>query len=164
MKVPRPNAISAHALSGLTRLPGAEDNRRDLSVAEPADLFPHATGPPAGFKNVMRANPTSYYANIHQVVDEWTRNRVTLMGDAAHAMSPIRAQGTGVGLEDAALLAELLTTPDLPVPTALASYEKLRKPDAQEMQRASYEAGRRIGNRTVPTDLFPDFIAKDSAI
>lgn len=148
---------------GIVMLPGEEGNRQELSVAELADLFPHATGPLLGFKNVMRTNPLCYYTNIYQaVVDVWTRNRVALMGDAAHAMSPILAQGTGVGLEDAALLAELLTTPDLPVPVALASYEKLRKPKAQEMQRASYEAGRKIGHKSAPTELFPSFITQDA--
>ena len=111
----------------------------------------------------MSTGPKSYYANIYQaVVDEWTRNRVALMGDAAHAMSPILAQGTGVGLQDAALLAELLTTPDLPVPVALASYGKLRKPPAQAMQRAPYEAGLSIGNKSAPTELFPEFITQDA--
>jgi FAD-dependent urate hydroxylase len=148
---------------GIVFLPGEEDNRRELSPAELADLFPAAAGPLHAFKEVMRTNPQSYYANIYQaVVDEWARNRVALMGDAAHAMSPILAQGTGVGLEDAALLAELLTTPDLPVPIALASYERLRKPKAQEMQRASYESGRRIGVNSAPTDLFPTFITEDT--
>jgi FAD-dependent urate hydroxylase len=79
-------------------------------------------------------------------------------------MSPILAQGTGVGLQDAAVLADLLTTPDLPVPIALASYEKLRKPQAQAqaMQRASYEAGLKIGRKSAPTELFPEFITQDN--
>jgi 2-polyprenyl-6-methoxyphenol hydroxylase-like FAD-dependent oxidoreductase len=82
-------------------------------------------------------------------------------GDAAHAMSPILAQGTGVGLQDAALLAELLTTPDLAVPIAFASYEKLRKPPTQAVQRESYEAGLRIGRMSAPTALFPEFVTHD---
>ncbi|MGH7869455.1 MAG: FAD-dependent oxidoreductase [Candidatus Dormibacteraceae bacterium] len=46
----------------------------------------------------------SHYANIQQVVlQPWARNRVAIMGDAAHAMSPMGGQGAGVGLEDAAL-------------------------------------------------------------
>ncbi|MFF1820108.1 FAD-dependent oxidoreductase [Kribbella sp. NPDC058245] len=147
---------------GIVMLPGEEDNRRELCAAELASLFPQVTGPLAGFKNLMRTNPVSYYTNIYQaVVDEWTRNRIALMGDAAHAMSPILAQGTGVGLQDAALLAELLTTPDLPVPIALASYERLRKPAAQAMQRKSYEAGLRIGRKSAPTELFPEFVTHD---
>jgi len=146
---------------GIIMLPGDEDNRRELSLAELADLFPCATGPLVACKNVMRTNPPAkHYANIYQaVVPNWTRNRVALMGDAAHAMSPILAQGTGVGLEDAALLADLLVTPDLPVPLAFASYEKIRKPKAQEVQRASYEVGRTLADRTSPTNFYPEFAA-----
>jgi 2-polyprenyl-6-methoxyphenol hydroxylase-like FAD-dependent oxidoreductase len=77
-------------------------------------------------------------------------------------MSPILAQGAGAGFEDAAVLADLLTTPGLPVPIALASYEKLRKPRAQAMQRASYEAGLKIGRKSAPTELFPEFITQDN--
>jgi len=150
---------------GIVALPGDEDNRRELGVAELADLFPDVTGPLVALKEAMRSDPASYYANIYQaVVDVWTRNRVAVMGDAAHAMSPLLAQGTGVGFEDAAMLAELLTTPDLPVPIALASYERLRKPGAQQIQRAAYEVTRGIGNRSAPTDLFPDFITQDAPV
>jgi 2-polyprenyl-6-methoxyphenol hydroxylase-like FAD-dependent oxidoreductase len=148
---------------GIVMLPGEEDNRRELGVAELAALFPRVTGPLTAFKTLMATNPKSYYANIYQAeVGAWTRNRVALLGDAAHAMSPILAQGTGVGLQDAAVLADLLTTPDLPVPIALASYEKLRKPQAQAMQRASYEAGLKIGRKSAPTELFPEFITQDN--
>ena len=150
---------------GIVALPGSEGNRRELGVAELADLFPDVSGPLVAFKEVMRSDPVSHYANIYQaVVDIWARNRVAVMGDAAHAMSPMLAQGTGVGFEDAAMLAELLTTPDLPVPIALASYERLRKPEAQQMQRAAYEATRRIGHKSAPTELFPEFITHDASV
>ncbi|HEX3781220.1 MAG TPA: NAD(P)/FAD-dependent oxidoreductase [Pseudonocardiaceae bacterium] len=150
---------------GIVMLPGEENNRHELTVAELADLFPSVTGPLVGFANVMRTNPDSYYANIYQaVVPEWTRNRVGLMGDAAHAMSPILAQGTGVGLEDAALLADLLATQDLPVPIALASYEKIRKPKGQAVQLASYEATLQVGRQTAPTELFPEFVTQTNSL
>jgi len=62
------------------------------------------------------------------------------------------------------MLAELLTTPDLPVPIALASYERLRSPGPSRIQRAAYEVTRGIGNRSAPTDLFPDFITQDAPV
>lgn len=40
---------------------------------------------------------------------EWSRGRVTLMGDAAHAMLPHYGQGANTSIEDAIVLADLLT-------------------------------------------------------
>jgi 2-polyprenyl-6-methoxyphenol hydroxylase-like FAD-dependent oxidoreductase len=42
-------------------------------------------------------------------VGNWFFGRVVLIGDAAHAMTPNMGQGAGMGLEDAAVLVELLT-------------------------------------------------------
>jgi salicylate hydroxylase len=38
---------------------------------------------------------------------EWTRGRVTLIGDAAHPMLPFLGQGAGMGIEDAVVLARV---------------------------------------------------------
>ena len=38
-------------------------------------------------------------------LDFWSVGRVTLLGDAAHAMLPHRGQGAGQSIEDAAFLA-----------------------------------------------------------
>ena len=39
----------------------------------------------------------------------WARDRVALIGDASHAMLPFAAQGAGMAIEDAAVLARCLT-------------------------------------------------------
>ena len=52
--------------------------------------------------------------------------RTVLIGDAAHAMSPSMAQGVGLALEDALVLAETLSS--LPVREALPAYEEQRAP------------------------------------
>ena len=41
-------------------------------------------------------------------VGEWTKGAVALLGDAAHAMLPFAAQGAGMAIEDAAVLAKCL--------------------------------------------------------
>jgi 2-polyprenyl-6-methoxyphenol hydroxylase-like FAD-dependent oxidoreductase len=43
------------------------------------------------------------------VEGSWHRGRVVLVGDAAHACPPTLAQGAAMSLEDALVLAELLT-------------------------------------------------------
>jgi 2-polyprenyl-6-methoxyphenol hydroxylase-like FAD-dependent oxidoreductase len=58
--------------------------------------------------------------------------RVVLLGDAAHAMTPFLAQGACQAFEDAAVLAALLAdNPD--VPTALAEYDRVRRPRTQRV-------------------------------
>ena len=47
----------------------------------------------------------------HLLVERpWHRGRVVLIGDAAHSHPPTLTQGAAMGLEDASVLAELLTT------------------------------------------------------
>lgn len=65
--------------------------------------------------------------NDRAPVAGWSRGRITLLGDAAHPMSPGAGQGAGMALEDAAVLGGLLArTAD--VPGALRSYAALRAP------------------------------------
>ena len=142
-------------IHGVVFLHGPADNRQELRPSQLADLFPDIAGPLATLVEVMRADPESYFANINEaVVADWTRNRVALAGDAAHAMSPVLGQGAGAGFEDAAMLAELLTTPRLPVPLALASYESLRKPEAQSLQRLSHATSEAMSTGASPKEIF----------
>jgi 2-polyprenyl-6-methoxyphenol hydroxylase-like FAD-dependent oxidoreductase len=56
---------------------------------------------------------------------QWSHGRVTLLGDAAHAMTPNLGQGACLAIEDAVALAESLkNTTD--IPGALELYEKWR--------------------------------------
>lgn len=65
-------------------------------------------------------------------IPSWTRGRVTLLGDAAHAMPPFIGQGAGMSVEDAyALAAAVEYTPD-DIPAALNRYEELRIERANE--------------------------------
>ncbi len=57
----------------------------------------------------------------------WTGRGALLIGDAAHAASPATGQGASMALEDAVVLAKALR--DCPgTPTALAAYQRLRRP------------------------------------
>jgi len=55
----------------------------------------------------------------------WSKGRVVLIGDAAHATTPHLASGACIGIEDAIVLAEELDKART-VPTALAAFEERR--------------------------------------
>ena len=75
----------------------------------------------------------------------WTRGRVTLLGDAAHAMLPFFAQGAAQAVEDAAVLASCLRSADrASAPQALQRYEQLRRPRTTRVQLLS--RGREVQN------------------
>jgi 2-polyprenyl-6-methoxyphenol hydroxylase-like FAD-dependent oxidoreductase len=57
-----------------------------------------------------RVNYTWFETHLLDV--PWNRGRVVLIGDAAHTCPPTIAQGGAMGLEDAVVLAELLTERD----------------------------------------------------
>jgi salicylate hydroxylase len=59
---------------------------------------------------------------------QWTRRRVTLLGDAAHPTMPTLAQGANMAIEDGYVLARLLTRHGDDVETALKCYVVERKP------------------------------------
>jgi len=68
-------------------------------------------------------------------LERWTFGRVTLLGDAAHAMLPYLAQGACQSLEDAFVLVECLKRhgPSR-IPEALADYEIRRRPRTTKVQ------------------------------
>ena len=72
-------------------------------------------------------------------LETWSVGRVTLLGDAAHAMLPFMAQGACQAVEDAVVLARCLASasPDA-VEDALRQYETLRKSRVWDVQRASW--------------------------
>lgn len=57
-------------------------------------------------------------------VGPWRPTRVTVLGDAIHAMSPSRGSGANIAIRDAALLAAELTTSGKPVTAAIGDYER----------------------------------------
>jgi len=72
------------------------------------------------------------------------RNRIALVGEAAHVIPPVGAQGLNLGLRDAATIAELAVAAhrnghDIGGELVLARYERMRRAD--------------VGSRTVAVDL-----------
>jgi salicylate hydroxylase len=117
-------------------------------------------GNPSEIKNAFGSRWPSTARMLIGAVDEWRRwalftlptgadwsaGPVALLGDAAHAMLPFAAQGAGMAIEDAAVLANCLggsSTEDASaIPAALKRYVKLRRARAARVRRAAQHSGR----------------------
>lgn len=91
-----------------------------LDAAEPAAILRH---------DIFELPPLPTFA----------RDRVVLLGDAAHAMTPNLGQGANLAVEDAVTLAALLDRMD--VPAALAEYDRVRRARVQPLARLSHRMG-----------------------
>ena len=83
-------------------------------------------------------------------VPAWPPGRVTLLGDAIHAMSPARGSGANTALADAGLLCRTLTGagPDgRALAAAIGGYETRLRDDGFAAVRASREAEAEMGAR-----------------
>jgi 2-polyprenyl-6-methoxyphenol hydroxylase-like FAD-dependent oxidoreductase len=77
----------------------------------------------------------------HAPLRRWGEGRVTLLGDAAHAMTPNKGQGACQAIEDALVLSrQLVGEPDVAV--ALRAYEDARRRRTASIQRESRMIGR----------------------
>ena len=76
---------------------------------------------------------------------EWSEGPIALLGDAVHAMLPFAAQGAGMAIEDAAVLAKVLGEGAgenaAGIAEALKHYGRLRRARVGRVQRAARRNG-----------------------
>ncbi len=73
-------------------------------------------------------------------VERWSFGRVSLLGDAAHPMTPISSNGAGQAILDADALADSLATVPDPA-AALQDYESRRLPQAAQIVQMNRQMG-----------------------
>jgi 2-methyl-3-hydroxypyridine 5-carboxylic acid dioxygenase len=82
--------------------------------------------------------PGKYYGYQTTRLDEWTRGKVALVGDSAHAMCPALAQGAGCAMVNAYTLAQVASDAALTeLPDALTEWERLERPYTDRCQERS---------------------------
>ena len=90
---------------------------------------------------------------------DWSKGQVALLGDAVHAMLPFAAQGAGMAIEDAAVLAQQLGRGECAsaadVASALKRYGRARQARVRRVQRTARQQGR-IYHLTGPLALARD--------
>lgn len=93
---------------------------------------------------------------------QWSRGRVTLLGDAAHPCTPNLGQGCCLAIEDAFTIAKCIVN-ESSIPAAFERYETLRRPRTSHIQERSRLMGRigqwenswMTGGRGIVTRLLP---------
>ncbi len=90
-------------------------------------------------ENDILRNDIYELQNLHQ----WSSGRVTLLGDAAHAMTPNLGQGACQAIEDAVAIADCLKK-TTNIPAALINYEKQRIKRVSRITRVAHFTGKAV--------------------
>ncbi|KAJ6134479.1 hypothetical protein N7523_000801, partial [Penicillium sp. IBT 18751x] len=98
---------------------------------------------------LTKAMPVKWGFFHHRHTSTYYRGRVVLLGDSAHASLPFQAAGSGQGLEDSLILANLLAkiyntchqeTTLMPwIRACFTAYDSIRRPRAQKQLERAHE-------------------------
>lgn len=125
-----------------TMVASAPDNVPEMTPAELANRFEELSAPIPDLismtdeEDIVRTPLMDLPA-----LDTWSRENATLLGDAAHAMTPNLAQGSAQAMEDAIVLAQSVAESGT-TPRAFSAYETRRKDRADSVVRQSWMQGR----------------------
>jgi salicylate hydroxylase len=104
------------------------------------------------FRNVSHVYKWGIYDR--DPLPQWSKGRVTLLGDAAHPTMPTLAQGGNMAIEDGYVLARNLARHADDVPAALSGYVAERQPRTARVTLQSRQQF--ANNRKVPPPPFLD--------
>ncbi len=90
--------------------------------------------------------PYKWALMLRDPLPEWSRGRVTLLGDACHPTLPMLASGAAMAIEDGYVLARALEAQPNDVPQAFKRYEAARVERASRVVHGSAENARRFHN------------------
>jgi salicylate hydroxylase len=124
--------------SVLASVPAGEVHRESWTDSgDIAELLESFAGSNSTVSALLGAIESSFITGMYfrDPLDRWTSGRVTLLGDAAHAMVPYLAQGACQSMEDAWTLAACLAKHGpAGVGIALGEYEQRRRPRTTRIQ------------------------------
>lgn len=95
--------------------------------------------------------PYKWALMLRPPMQEWTRGRVTLLGDACHPTLPFLAQGAVMAIEDGFVLARALEAHRGDFQSAFASYEAARKDRTAKIVNGAAANAERFHNSALST-------------
>jgi 2-polyprenyl-6-methoxyphenol hydroxylase-like FAD-dependent oxidoreductase len=99
---------------------------------------------------------------------QWSKGRVSLVGDAAHPTSPYAAYGAGMAIEDGFFVGRALRDVDLTDPTAVGAalqrYEDPRKPHTAQQVKLAWVNGKVFHHTPAPLRPIRDLIMDHTPI
>lgn len=109
----------------------------DGSLETMKQLFGGFAGPLGPIVAALDPDTAVHRASLQEIpAQRWIANRLVLIGDAAHATSPSMAQGAGMAIEDAVVLAQLLSKGG-PVDAILSRFHGARIERVEWVQKKS---------------------------
>ena len=125
-------------------VPEGEQEKRIGSKREILDLFGDWHDPiPEIIEATEETSLLRHDVYEGPLLSRWSRGRVTLLGDAAHTMTPNLGQGACIAIEDAVVLADCLKT-ETDVVAGLHLYEKRRVTRANTIARLAGLIGQAV--------------------
>jgi salicylate hydroxylase len=93
--------------------------------------------------------PHKWALMVREPMNNWTRGRVTLLGDASHPTLPFLAQGAVMAIEDGYVLARALAEHPADPQAALLRYQQVRLERTARVVRGSADNAARFHNPTL---------------
>jgi flavin-dependent dehydrogenase len=153
-----PNLIYAFLLANYAEFPVLSYEERLTRFKEQAARFHGSVSRMIG---QQRDAARVIFVPVQEVqTHSYFRGRVVVIGDAAHAFSPLLAQGAAMAIEDAVALAESLGSCD-DVDAALQAYEARRLPRVETIRAA---VRRRTVARGMEGPVTPELLEQHPAV
>jgi len=142
----------------------------DPDAPAPTDAHAAATRLGAGFPDplpglIAGTNPQHiqrWVLRDRPALKQWSKGRVSLVGDAAHPTSPYAAYGAGMAIEDGFFLGRALRDVDLTDPTAVGAalqrYEDPRKPHTAQQVKLAWMNGKIFHHTPAPLRPIRDLV------
>ncbi|MGI5472179.1 FAD-dependent oxidoreductase [Streptomyces sp. CA-132043] len=135
----RPGRLPGEIKAGLSfRAKQLSYDRRDTSEQQDliARRFADAGWEVPRLLRAMRAAPDFFFDSMGQVrLDQWSRGRVALLGDAGYCPSPLTGLGTSLALVGAYVLAGELGAADGDHSVAFGNYDRVMRPYVSRAQQ-----------------------------
>jgi 2-polyprenyl-6-methoxyphenol hydroxylase-like FAD-dependent oxidoreductase len=158
----REGGMSGYQWWVLSPFPGSQEFMGDIRE-EAAKLSHNFPSPlPELIASTDPALTQKWQIRDRRPLKQWSKGRVTLIGDAAHPTSPYAAYGAGMATEDGYYLGRKIAGLDIAdyetVRTALQEFEEPRKPHTAFQSQMAYRLGKIFHHTPAPLRPVRDLV------